>query len=447
MPDPNRVLALGWGPNFGCFLKQLQPFLLTRDHELFVIGVFEDRYFFGNAYIPLESLYSDTLASLNQDCLSDITRFEADLLGKQNYKFEGLAHGSEPSLDNLHAYARRLYHGMQTLISNIRPTRILCHGYGGYPAAILRCLSAQHGIRTWHFEHACFPSTIQMDVSGVNARSSLALDSLPAHLSSHAAQKLKEYDSGNAALLRPPIAAHYLHVAAKGRSFPLYPFSPYRGGALLRIFNVWARRYLFYTRPARLRRETRCLPNTFIFAPLQVHDDAQVVLNSPWVGSMEEWLFLLTKTCPPDVSLVIKLHPADRGRVSYRRTMRKVLQKRPDFFFVSELDATRLIDQCLGVVTINSTVGFEALLHHRPVIAAGHSFWTRDSLCSRASNWSELQHLLTLMASKALPDSTKRFENARLLLSHALDTSFPQGSFGNLSETQAESIVDRIVSD
>jgi capsular polysaccharide export protein len=443
MPHHNRILALGWGLSFGCFLKQLEPFLRARNYELSVIGVFDDRYFFQNFHIPLETLYSDQLACVSQDCLSGLTRFETILLTKGNYKFEGLTLGSKPSLDNLHLYARRLYHGMQKLISDIKPTQILCHGYGGYPAEILRSLGTQYGIPTWHFEHACFPGTIQMDACGVNACSSLASAPLPPELSAHAVERLREYDADNTPSLRPPIASRYSHFTAKRRPFPLYPFSLFRGGAISRIVDVWVRRYLFYTRSARLRGESKLLPNRFIFAPLQVHDDSQVVLYSPWVRSIEEWLHLLAETCPTDVSVVIKWHPADRRRVSYRRTMHRVLETRPDFVFVSELDAKRLIDQCLGVVTINSTVGFEALLHHKPVISAGHSFWTRDSTCFQANNKRDLSNWLTLMNCDRLNDTAK-YKSARLLLSRGLDTCFPLGSFGSLAASDAEAIVTRI---
>lgn len=116
------------------------------------------------------------------------------------------------------------------------------------------------------------------------------------------------------------------------------------------------------------------LPNSFIFAPLQVHDDTQIKYNSPIVNDMRTFLTTIqyaTNSVAPKRSVVVKEHPADQGRISYDRLRSQF----PSVHWLKNYAIDELISKADVVTTINSSVGFQALAKGTPVVTLGLSLY------------------------------------------------------------------------
>lgn len=127
------------------------------------------------------------------------------------------------------------------------------------------------------------------------------------------------------------------------------------------------------------------LPDKFIFLPFQVQDDTQVLLYSPHIQTMEAFVECALKGVKQynlqyqdDMWIVAKEHPSDFGRVDY--TALKGKYKNDKIIFLRYYPTPELIASSQGIITLNSTVGIEALLQHKPVITLGNSFYNIDGL-------------------------------------------------------------------
>lgn len=131
--------------------------------------------------------------------------------------------------------------------------------------------------------------------------------------------------------------------------------------------------------------------NDFILVPFQVRDDSQIVVFSPWIKDMESLVESLTSPMAAlkregkysNTSLVFKEHPADWGRVDYSGLYRKYAGLNW-VRFVRKAPMEPLLEKARAVVTVNSTVGIEALNAGKPVLTLGEAFFNIEGLVLHA---------------------------------------------------------------
>lgn len=115
----------------------------------------------------------------------------------------------------------------------------------------------------------------------------------------------------------------------------------------------------------------------FIFVPLQLSNDTQTLINSDF-NSTQEFIDRVYRdyvnSSFKDYSLVFKKHPMDITNYQF-----------PNGVIVTDGDTNDLIKRCSICVTINSTVGFEALFHTN-VICLGKSFYTEHNIVNRVKD-------------------------------------------------------------
>lgn len=141
------------------------------------------------------------------------------------------------------------------------------------------------------------------------------------------------------------------------------------------------------------------LPDTpFIFAALQVPDDTVAV----WAQIPQQvWLQILSDFAQAhDLQLVIKAHPKDNNHFTKNILKTYALQSH---VHISGANIHDLMAQSLAVVTVNSGVGFEALLHHKPVITCGHSDY--QAVTYAVQSTTELESALTAILHAKYPAS------------------------------------------
>ncbi len=132
------------------------------------------------------------------------------------------------------------------------------------------------------------------------------------------------------------------------------------------------------------------LPKNYIFVPFQVVEDSNVYLHSPWIQQMRDFYteveYLSIKN--PELSFVIKEHPACPE--NYDDLKQMALQTNGRIQFVEGIDSTSLVLNALAVMTINSTVGMEAIMARKKLIVLGEAIYSFDGLVKLATNRKEL---------------------------------------------------------
>lgn len=114
------------------------------------------------------------------------------------------------------------------------------------------------------------------------------------------------------------------------------------------------------------------LPERYLFVPLQVATDTQILIHSDFdsvqsfIEFVESAFYNLPESMRNGCQLVFKKHPMEEGIVEYDFHSQSI---------ISTADTGILVDKSLGVITINSTVGFEALCAKKPLIILGRAFY------------------------------------------------------------------------
>jgi len=125
---------------------------------------------------------------------------------------------------------------------------------------------------------------------------------------------------------------------------------------------------------------------TKVFVPLQVKDDTVVLLWSDWVVSLKYFKEIIThiSNTMKNVIFLVKNHPNEDIKML-------------------ESDNIRIVDNyhykdCIKysdvVLTINSSVGLQAMMWQKPVIIVGNAFYQIDSINKKANNIMEIKDLI-----------------------------------------------------
>jgi len=133
------------------------------------------------------------------------------------------------------------------------------------------------------------------------------------------------------------------------------------------------------------------LQSSYFFVPLQTYNDFQLRVHSNF-ETIEEFIETIiasfAKNVPQDKYLVFKHHPMDRGRKDYKSFIENVAQKynvKNKMVVVYDLHLPTLLDNTLATITINSTVGLQALYHNSPVKVLGTAIYDIKELTDQKS--------------------------------------------------------------
>jgi capsular polysaccharide export protein len=181
------------------------------------------------------------------------------------------------------------------------------------------------------------------------------------------------------------------------------------------------------------------LPPRYIFIPFQVEADSQLILYSPLVGrNMDRFLSLCldaARQVAPDCKLLVKLHPANLGQIDYG----PLVKKYPDVLFQKGGSSSLLIESSQAVITVNSTVGFEALTYYKPVLTLGESLYNVAGVVYHVEAEGELPGLLAQALSQ--PVDRERIDR---LLYYLFDDYFGHGSWKNHTANSYREVADKI---
>jgi len=137
----------------------------------------------------------------------------------------------------------------------------------------------------------------------------------------------------------------------------------------IRLFSM-GMRYLLYPSLHSLLFENSRKEDYFLF-PLHYEWEAQLAYREPFINQLK-LAKQISEILPRNTYLYIKVHPhwknADQ---SFLEALNLKRQKNIRLIHPSE-NTTELIRNSLGVIILNSTVGYEALLLRKPLIVLGH---------------------------------------------------------------------------
>lgn len=236
---------------------------------------------------------------------------------------------------------------------------------------ICRYLAKKKGLRTYFFEDGLFrPYTITCDPNGINACSSVPRDfSFYQDMEVDRPRLMKFMFRPEEESLKQLKRENLVKVAsAKLLSM---------AGSLLCIhpnyfahINFWqGLKYFVHKKWYSRRKEDEVdLRGEYIFLPFQVSRDTQIFYHSPHIQSMEQLLEITLKaveqynqTYHRQIKVIVKEHPEDLSRQNYQSLKNKYTNVQ----FVQKYRMDKLLKASLAVVTVNSTVGIEALAHYK----------------------------------------------------------------------------------
>lgn len=257
-------------------------------------------------------------------------------------------------------------------------------------------VASENDIETLYMENGYLPDTIQLSTEGVNRNASFAdfsyeevLNATPLWIPEHKVET-------DVKPIEPLDLDSKIKALARTRGN--------RGNL------VWTVRHELKKQVASVRRQfvnegDSTLPGQYVFIPLQVHDDTQILYNSPYVDDMYEFVDLVhdaVDLLEEDISIVVKEHPADIGRIDYTDLRRQY----PDTVWLRDYSIEEVIENARAVVTINSSVGMQALDRYVPVVTVGDSFYDGNPFVDHPRSPEEVPKALKQALSKHLDESS-----------------------------------------
>lgn len=127
-----------------------------------------------------------------------------------------------------------------------------------------------------------------------------------------------------------------------------------------------------------------------VFVPFQVVEDSNVYMHSPWVRNMFAFFeeVKVLALLHPEIRFVFKTHPACKE--SYDELIQN--NKAPNMIFQQDKSSRQLVDESDVVITLNSTVGMEALIAEKPLIVLGEAIYSVEGIVYLASSQQALKN-------------------------------------------------------
>lgn len=135
------------------------------------------------------------------------------------------------------------------------------------------------------------------------------------------------------------------------------------------------------------------LAGNFLFCPLQVPSDTQVVEYGGWVRGMRDYIARLAEcshALPGGWHLRLKQHPS--ARQSLAPFIKPLLSDR--FRLDDETSSVDQLRASRGVITLNSSMGLEAFFFDKPVITLGSSYYAGHGRTLQADSPAEVAALV-----------------------------------------------------
>lgn len=227
-------------------------------------------------------------------------------------------------------------------------------------------LARDNDIKTWFFENGYLPNTLQMNRLGVNASVGYNTNSVKELYSFTFPDA--DIKINNFVIKQPKrltILSYLMSKLSQARHRNVAT-DIYRVLSARLLKLVIKIKYNYgYSSPS-----ISYIGKPYIFFPLQVNDDTQIIQNSSYQD-----MYQILDTLAPLISnsgyqLVIKEHPEDMSYTKYKK-----YTKFKNVHLTKNVNINNLIENADCILTVNSSVGFQAIQKHKKVITFGASFY------------------------------------------------------------------------
>lgn len=304
-------------------------------------------------------------------------------------------------------------------------------------ARVLTEIAKRRNIKTVYMENGYFSNTLQADIRGVNLSATnrdydfseikrLASDDIPVTPVDKSIDLLPL-----TALSKFDQARSFLNRVLDQNFYAKYP--ELRGSS-------WFKKKALEKGRAAIPLDVVQIPEKFAFIPLQVHDDTQILINSPLFKDPKQFLkhcYQQIRSTLGDFPIVVKEHPEDILRYDYE----DIRNEFPDIIWLRKFDIDYLLDHATFILVINSSVGLQAIAREKPVIVYGDSIYSRNEICSFITDLSQSEEAIRQSME---PLSAARLNNINSYLEFINKRFFFKGSWKNFSSETIQLCAQRI---
>lgn len=320
-------------------------------------------------------------------------------LGKTVYKFNfngGDAHFYPNTLTNAQPYlglVSEFYPYLQLFCQQNQIDTLICFGDNRKYHRIAKKVANNLNLNFWVFEEGYFrPDYITLEKEGVNAYSPLPRN---AEFFLQEAENLPEPPTplklakGFLPMAKRAIA-YYVQAYRKRDDYPKYQH--HRILNLKYYIKLWVtsgiKRACYYLKDRSFAKKVEAGKlGEFFIVPLQVYDDSQVKVHCDYhsvKAFLQNVLQSFAEHAPQQLNLIVKHHPMDRGFIDYQLVIDEYIERYPHLagriYYIHDVPLPVFLRHGKGMVTINSTSGISALLHHMPTITMGRANYDFEGL-------------------------------------------------------------------
>ena len=140
--------------------------------------------------------------------------------------------------------------------------------------------------------------------------------------------------------------------------------------------------------------ETKIISKSFIYFPLQVEPDRNLLLGAPNYTNQIHSIQQISKSLPSDFKLYVKEHPG-QNREWRKTSYYKEILKIPNVELLSPtVPSSEIYEKCSMVITALGTSGFEAAFYGKPVIVFADTIYSTLPSVQKMNSFDELPKLI-----------------------------------------------------
>lgn len=124
----------------------------------------------------------------------------------------------------------------------------------------------------------------------------------------------------------------------------------------------------------------------------QVPFDVNLTHHSPFYSSHTQILKDVYTHLPEDSVLIVREHPLYKKK--YAKEFYEFISTQPGIYIDTNKSFDEVLEKTHAVIVNNSTVGLEAIIKGKPVLALGNSYYDRSGMCLKLQHKIELKELL-----------------------------------------------------
>ncbi|WP_432669235.1 glycosyltransferase [Pseudomonas umsongensis] len=159
-----------------------------------------------------------------------------------------------------------------------------------------------------------------------------------------------------------------------------------------------------------LKRIGLAATSRYIFFPMQIEGDSNIILNSPIYKKMIEVIDdLKLVSRRTGIKIVCRPHPENTI------TLSELKKRFPSITFDNSLHLHTMLKHSVANVIINSTVGLESILLERPTIALGHSVYSGKGITLDAFHKEHIEQAVRTIITNKIDNDTVKLRTEALV--------------------------------